>query len=144
LTGLGYPNLTSKITIWKAAVLIISLCLFSALCQADLIVYTLIFVSVSIVFELIKMFTGIIKLQVVFYEIVKALKLEIIMVLMIILFSFLIILFSSLEFRLFSSLILVFTYCIFFFFTDGERSVEAIRIISPGLSNFLKKIVRTA
>lgn len=144
LTGLGYPNLTSKITIWKAAVLVISLCLFSALCEADLILYTLIFVSVSIVFELIKMFKGIIKLQVIFYDIIMSMKLEIIMILMIIFFLFLITIFNSFGFRFFSGLILVVLYSIFFFFIDCDKSLESIRIISPGLSNWMKKVLKKA
>lgn len=142
LTGLGYPDLTSKITVWKAVVLIIALYIYSAICEANLVVYTVIFVSVSIVFDLIKMFKGINKLKVMFFDIISTLKFEILITLLITIFSILVMFDVYFEFKLFSSLTLLLTYFIFFFFIDGSRSIEAINLISPKLSNLLNTIRR--
>jgi O-antigen/teichoic acid export membrane protein len=139
LTGLGYPKLTSRITIYKAIVLILALVFINILMVPNIIIYTIVFTSLSIVFEIIKMFVGIYKLNVGPWGVLQSLKYETILVILVTVLSAFA---HSNDSDVGSILIVLFVmimYVVLFFKYNFAKTVLAIEIISPPVARALNK-----
>lgn len=131
LTGMGYPNIVSKLTLFKAITLTSSLLLVNLIFPPNVILYVCVFVVFSLIFDILKVFLGISKLNVKFFAALNIMKYEILNLLILIFSIIYWSIFGENISRIWFVLILSISYTLSYFFFDKKRTFRSISLIIP-------------
>jgi O-antigen/teichoic acid export membrane protein len=129
LTGLGYPHVTSKITLIKAGFLIVVLLGVVNIFKGELIAYIIAFCSISLIFDVIKVVLGIKKTALPLTEYLSNEKYEIILILLIAVFGFTSVTIHYEAIRGLAVLCYLLIYFFSFFVLDRQKSKTAIKVL---------------
>ncbi len=129
LTGLGYPQLTSRISIYNGISLLVVLFCATYFLKVGILGYTIIFIVTSIGFSFYKMALGVKKLDIPFWMFLKENQGELILG-MVILLAYL---FPINEMTIISRIFLCLGVFVFYFFTlafiNREKTMSALKLI---------------
>jgi len=130
LTGLGFPNITSKLTVIKAIILGLSLFIVSSLFEGNIIIYIITFSVISILLDLVKAIWGIYKTSVRFKEIRSKMSSETLPIIMVVLSYFSYFYKLGMLLNIFMVTAMVSILIIFYLLFDQKRTRQALILIS--------------
>lgn len=129
LTGLGRPDIVSKLTLMKGLTLIISLLFIGIYFPDQILIYILTYSTISILFDLIKIFVGISLTGIKFNETLKSFKIDFILIAILIISCILRIEYTDVGTG-FSFLILILSFYIFLFLkVNKKETIEAVLVL---------------
>jgi len=129
LTGLGYPQITSKIALMKAGVLVLILLCIANFQKGELIPYVMAFCITSLFFDFTKFVIGIKKTSVSIGQIISSEKYEILLVLLLVSIGFITLNISSQSIKALIVGIYLLIFSLLYGVLDIEKSKNALRII---------------